>query len=140
MLLHDEGVFEEAESEFRQALAVYDKSLPADHQYRASALMRLAHLLVDRGKPLEALSLSDQSLKIWNATTAPTNPYTAQAHAIHAYALSHLGKAREAAAELDAALPVLLQARGADDSFVRRAQAWLKAARQGPLQAASNSH
>jgi len=31
MLLHDQGNLAAAESEFRQALAVYDKSLPADH-------------------------------------------------------------------------------------------------------------
>lgn len=137
MLLHEQGNLAGAEAEFRQALAVYDKSLPADHQYRASALMRLARVLVDRGRPQEGLSLSDQSLTIWNATSPPTNPYTAQARAIHAYALSRLGKPRAAAEELDAALPVLLQARGADDPFVRRAQGWLKAARPEALQAAS---
>ena len=50
MVLHDEGQLAEAESEFRQALAIYDKSLPANHPYRAAALMHLARLLVDRGK------------------------------------------------------------------------------------------
>jgi serine/threonine protein kinase/Tfp pilus assembly protein PilF len=140
MLLHDKGAFAEAESEFRQALAVYDKSLPANHQYRAAALMHFARLLVDRGKPDEALALSDQAIKAWTATAPARSPSVAQAHAIHAYALSRLGRPREAAEELDAALPILQQARGADDPFVRRAQAWLKAARPGPLQAASNSH
>ena len=105
MLLHDQGNLRGAESEFRQALAIYDKSLPANHQYRASALAHFARLLVDRGKPDEALAMSDQSLEIWNATSAASSPYTAQAHAIHAYALAHLGKPREAADELDAALP-----------------------------------
>ena len=81
-----------AESEFRQALAIYDKSLPANHQYRASALMHFARLLVDRGKPDEALAMSDQSIKIWTATSPAASPSTAQAHAIHAYALAHLGK------------------------------------------------
>jgi hypothetical protein len=33
------GNLELAESSFRQALAIYDKSLPANHQYRASLLM-----------------------------------------------------------------------------------------------------
>ena len=50
ILLHDKGDLAGAESEFRQALAVYDKALPADHQYRASALMYFARVLVDRGK------------------------------------------------------------------------------------------
>jgi len=84
MLLHDQGNLPAAENEFRQALAVYDKSLPADHQYRASALMHFARLLVDRGKPDEALAKSNESLDIWNATSTPSSPYTAQAHAIHA--------------------------------------------------------
>jgi serine/threonine protein kinase len=139
MLLHDEGDLSEAESQFRQALAIYEKSLPANHQYRAAALMHFAQLLVDRGKPEEALSLSAQSLEIWNATSERTSPYVAQAHAIHAYALAHLGKRHEAAEELDAALPVLVKARGADDPFVRRAQNWLKTARPKPPQTASTA-
>ena len=83
--------------------------------------------------------MSEESLDIWNATSAPSSPYTAQAHAIHAYALAHLGKPGEAAAELDAALPVLLKARGVDDPVVLRAQHWLKEVRPEPLQTASTA-
>jgi tetratricopeptide (TPR) repeat protein len=137
MLLHDQGNLPEAEIEFRQALAEYDQSLPANHQYRASALMHFARLLVDRGKPAEALAKSEESLNIWDATSAPSSPYTAQAHAIHAYALGHLGKPHEAAVELEAALPVLLKARGVDDPVVRRAQTWLNTVRPAPVQTAS---
>jgi serine/threonine protein kinase/Tfp pilus assembly protein PilF len=140
MLLHDEGDLSESETEFRQALAVYDKSLPANHQYRAAALMHFARLLVDRGKPAEAQDMSAQSLKIWTATSSASSPRIAQAHAIHAYALAHLAKAREAAEELDAALPVMLKAWGVDDPVVRRAQNWLKAVRPEPLQTASTAH
>jgi eukaryotic-like serine/threonine-protein kinase len=140
MLLHDKGDLQGAESEFRQALAIYDKSLPANHQWRAAALMHFARLLVDRGKAAEALPLSQQSVDIWTATSPPGSSTIAQAHAIHAYALSHLGKPREAADELEAALPVLLKARGADDPFVRRAQTWLKGLRPEPLQTASTAH
>jgi serine/threonine protein kinase/Tfp pilus assembly protein PilF len=139
MLLHDEGILPEAETEFRQALAVYDKSLPANHQYRASALMHFARLLVDRGKPAEALSFSDQSLAIWTSILSASSPRTAQAHAIHAYALSHLGKPHEAAVELEAALPLLLKARGVDDPVVRRAQTWLKVVRPEPPQTANTA-
>jgi serine/threonine-protein kinase len=140
MLLHEQGNLAEAESEFRQALAIYDKSLPANHQWRASLLMHFARLLVDRGKADEALSMSDQSVDIWTSTSPAANPSTAQAHSIHAYALAHLGKPRAAAEELDAALPVLLKARGADDPVVRRAQNWLKEVRPEPLQTASTAH
>ncbi len=140
MLLHDQGNLSAAESEFRQALAVYDISLPADHQYRAALLTHFARLLVDRGKPAEALAMSEQSLRIWNATSPELSPYTAQAHAIHAYALAHLGRRREAAEELEAALPVLLKTRGADDPVVRRAQAWLKGMRPEPFQTASTGY
>ena len=139
MLLHDQGDLAAAESEFRQALAVYDKSWPGEHPYRAALLMQFARLLVDRGKPDEALALSDQSVKIWTATSPPTSPTPAQAHTIHAYALLHLGRPREAAGELEAALPVLLKARGPDDPAVRRAQSWLKAAHSKPLQTASTA-
>src|SRR5271167_862987 len=139
MLLHDKGDLSGAESEIRQAIAVYDKSLPANHQYRAAALMHFAHLLVDRGKFTEAVSKSDKSIKIWAATFPPSSPPLAQAHAIHAYALEHVGKSSEAAEELEAAVPILVKARGVDDPMVRRAQGWLKAAHPNPLQTASTA-
>jgi eukaryotic-like serine/threonine-protein kinase len=139
ILLHDKGDLAASESEFRQALAIYDKSLPANHQYRAALLMHFARLLVDRNKPAEALARSEESIKIWTATSPATNPQTALAHAIHAYALEHLGKLPQAAAELDAAVPVLVKARGTDDAVVRRAQAWQKIADPNALQAASTS-
>jgi tetratricopeptide (TPR) repeat protein len=44
MLLHDQGNLAAAESEFRQALAIYDKNLPANHQWRAALLMHFARL------------------------------------------------------------------------------------------------
>jgi tetratricopeptide (TPR) repeat protein len=137
ILLHDKGDLPGAESEFRQALAVYDKSLPANHQYRASLLMNFARLLVDRGKAAEALAKSSDSINIWAATSAASSPFMAQAHAMHAYALAHLNKSAEAATELDAAVPVLVQARGPDDPSVRRAQLWLKAARPDSVQTVS---
>jgi len=92
--------------------------------------------MVDRGKPDEALQLSDQALQIWNATSTPSNQGTAQAHAVHAYALAHLGRSREAADELASAVQVLADARGNDDIVVRRAQSWLKNLRPDPVRTA----
>lgn len=137
MLLHDKGDLVTSENEFRQALAIYDRSLPANHQYRASLLMHFARLLVDRNKSAEALANSEESIKIWTATSPATSSQMALAHAIHAYALEHLSKLPQAAAELGAAVPLLVQARGADDAVVRRAQAWQKIADASALQTAS---
>jgi serine/threonine protein kinase/Tfp pilus assembly protein PilF len=139
MLLHDKGDLAGAQSEFRQALAVYDKSLPDDHQYRASLLTHFARLLVDRGKIDEALAKSNEAIKIWAATLPATSPPLAQAHAIHAYALEHAGKSREAAEELDAAVPILVKARGTDDPMVRRAQNWLNVAHTDPVKTATTA-
>jgi serine/threonine-protein kinase len=139
ILLHDKGDLAGSENEFRQALAIYDSSLPANHQYRAALLMHFARLLVDRNKASEALAKSDESIKIWTATSPASNPQTALAHAIHAYALEHLGKSKAAAEELDAAVPVLVEARGPDDAVVRRAQNWLKTANPDAVQTASTS-
>jgi serine/threonine protein kinase/Flp pilus assembly protein TadD len=139
ILLHDKGDLVSSESEFRQALAVYDNSLPPNHQYRAALLMHFARLLVDRNKSAEALAKSAESIKIWTETSPATNPQTALAHAIHAYALEHLGKLPSAAGELDAAVPVLIKARGPDDAAVRRAQGWQKIADPSAVQTASTS-
>ena len=137
ILQHDKGDLAASESEFRQALAIYDKSLPPNHQYRASLLMYFARLLVDRNKSAEALARSEESIKIWTATSPAASPQTALAHAIHAYALEHLGKLPQAAEELDAAVPVLTQARGPDDAAVRRAQGWQKIAHLSAVRTAS---
>ncbi len=75
LLLHDEGRLKEAETEYRQALAVYDRSLPPDHEYRASAEMYLARLLVDEGKPAEALPLSAQSFENLGGHRAAIEPF-----------------------------------------------------------------
>jgi serine/threonine protein kinase/Tfp pilus assembly protein PilF len=139
ILLHDKGDLAAAESQFREALAIYDNSLPANHQYRAALLMHFARLLVDRNKPVEALAKSDESIKIWTATAPASNPQTALAHAIHAYALEHLGKLPQAAEELDAAVPILVKARGTDDAAVRRAQSWQKIANPNAVRTASTS-
>jgi serine/threonine protein kinase/Tfp pilus assembly protein PilF len=138
-LLHDKGDLTGSESEFRQALAIYDRSLPANHQYRAAALMHFARLLVDRGKAREALAASNESVKIWTATSSASSPLLAQARAIHAYALEHLNNQRDAAAELEEVLPVLLKARGPDDVAVRRAQNWLNAAHTDPVKPATTA-
>jgi eukaryotic-like serine/threonine-protein kinase len=137
ILLHDKGDLAASESEFRQALAVYEKSLPENHQYRASLLMYFARLLVDRNKSAEALAKSDESIKIWTATSPASSPQTALAHAIHAYTLEHLGKMPQAAEELDAAVPVLVKARGPDDAAVRRVLGWQKIADSNAVQTAS---
>jgi tetratricopeptide (TPR) repeat protein len=139
LLLHDKGDLAGSESEFRQALAIYDKSLAANHTYRGSLLMHFARLLVDRGKSEQALPMSEQSIKVWTESSGEASARTAQAHAIHAYVLEHLNRTREAADELDAAVPVLVKARAADDPVVRRAQLWLKAAHPGTVQTASTT-
>jgi serine/threonine protein kinase/Tfp pilus assembly protein PilF len=139
ILLHDKGDLAASESEFRQALAIYDKSLPENHQYRAALLMQFARLLVDRNKSTEALAKSDESIKIWTATSPASSSRTALAHTIHAYALEHLGKLPQAAEELRAAVPVLIQARGPDDAAVRRALNWQKIADPSAVQTASTS-
>jgi serine/threonine protein kinase/Tfp pilus assembly protein PilF len=139
ILLHEERDLAGAEDEFRQALVIYDKALPPNHQYRASLLTHFAWLEVDRGHPVEALSMSEQSLQIWGATARGAVASAASAHAIHAYVLEHLGRAREAADELDAAVPVLSKSWGANDPVVQRILVWQKAAHAAPLQTASTA-
>ena len=58
---------------------------------------------------------------------------------MHAYALEHLHKSADAAAELEAAVPLLVKARGLEDPSVRRAQTWLKIADPDAVQTASTS-
>jgi tetratricopeptide (TPR) repeat protein len=137
MLLQDEGDLAGAESEFRRALGIYDKTLPVKHPWRAALLMQFARLLVDRDELEEAQARSEQSLKIWAETSSASGSSAALAHAIHADVLAHLGRTSEAAAELTVAVPILLRARGPDDPAVRRAQMWLSGLRPSAPNTAS---
>ena len=101
--------------------------------------MHFARLLVDRGKIDEALTKSNESIKIWAATLPASSPPRRRRMPSTPTRWSMLGKSREAAAELEAAVPILLKARGADDPMVRRAQGWLKAAHPDPVQTASTA-
>jgi eukaryotic-like serine/threonine-protein kinase len=139
ILLHDKGDLSGSEDQYRQALEVYDKSPAINQQYRAALLMYFARLLVERNKAAEALVKSEESIKIWAATSSPSSPQLALAHAVHAYALEHQGKLPLAAEELDAAVPILVKARGADDAVVRRAQVWQKIADPNAVQTVSAS-
>ncbi|HEY2144893.1 MAG TPA: hypothetical protein VGH12_02405 [Steroidobacteraceae bacterium] len=118
MLLQREGRLTEAEHLLRDAVSIQLSLYGPEHYKVGYARVSLAILLDDK------------------ATSAPV----AQAHAVHAYALEHLGKSREAAEELDAAVPILLTARGADDPVTRRAQLWLAGARPASAKTASTSH
>lgn len=139
ILLHDKGDLAGSESQFRQALEIYDKALPANHNYRAALLTHFARLLVDRNEAVEALAKSEQSIKIWTAASSPSSPQLALAHAVHAYALEHLGKLQQAGDELVTAVPILIKARGTEDAVARRAQAWQKIADLNAIQTVSAS-
>ena len=90
MLLHDKGDLPGAESEFRQALAIYDKSLPDEssvpsvtaHAFRAAPGR-------SRINPTKRLPRARTRSRSGPRPRRPSSPQTAQAHAIHAYALEH---------------------------------------------------
>ncbi|MBS0614321.1 MAG: tetratricopeptide repeat protein, partial [Proteobacteria bacterium] len=124
LLLHEKGERDAAESEFRQALAVYDKTLPRVHQWRASALMYYAQLVAEEGRTEEAQHLAKQAVDIWTATSPAGSIKTAQAHAIYGFTLLQAGQAAAALAEIEPTLPALEQGRGAQDAFVVAARGW----------------
>ena len=90
------GRLEEAESLFRQALAINrqvlgDTSLGASFQW-----MELGRIQLTRGRPAEALRLLDRSLRIRTDIVDPGSPLILQVQGERARALRHLGRLGEA--------------------------------------------
>jgi len=67
-----------AEPLFRDALAIYDRTLPEDHPYKATALVSFAHRLINEGRVAEARPMLLRGKQICEATLPPEHWLTAQ--------------------------------------------------------------
>ena len=71
LLLQAQGKHEEAETENRQALALFEKVLGAEHPYVATARHSLAEILLAAGRAKEALPLAERAWQSTDERTAP---------------------------------------------------------------------
>ena len=74
LLLEETGDLAGAESELRTARRIFEATLPADHQYLASALTALGRVLTNTGRTAEARPLLERALAIWKAQLPEGHP------------------------------------------------------------------
>jgi serine/threonine protein kinase len=113
-VLIKERKFAEAETEARTALEIYNTSLPADHQYVASAEHQLGEIMLDTGRPADAEALLMAAVNRWQRTGAPQARIARSASAL-GEALSRLNRPKEAEKYLSESYQQLVDSQGAKD-------------------------
>ena len=109
-----ERKFAEAEKEAKTALEIYNTSLPADHQYVASAEHQLGEIMLETGRPVDAEAFLTAALNRWQRTGAPQARISRSASAL-GEALARLGRHREAEKYLSESYQQLAASQGARD-------------------------
>ncbi|MEQ1581248.1 MAG: tetratricopeptide repeat protein [Steroidobacteraceae bacterium] len=106
--------FAEAEKEARTALDIYNTSLPADHQYVASAEHQLGEIMLETGRPADAEALLTAAVNRWQRTGAPQARIARSASAL-GEALYRLNRPKEAEKYLSESYQQLVDSQGAKD-------------------------
>ncbi len=113
-VLIKERMYAEAEKEARAALDIYNTSLPADHQYVASAEHQLGEIMLATGRPADAEALLTAAVNRWQRTGAPQARIARSASAL-GEALSRLNRPREAEKYLSESHQQLVASQGTKD-------------------------
>jgi tetratricopeptide (TPR) repeat protein len=121
--LHDMGRLDEAETQFRAALATYDKSLPVTHPFRAAALSGTGRVLIDENRISDALPLLRKAVALVDTTDLADSPMRAIARSSLASALVKRGDYQEAAALLHDSYAIVLATQGDQSAVGRQARA-----------------
>jgi serine/threonine protein kinase len=109
-----ERKYVEAEKEARTALDIYNTSLPADHQYVASAEHQLGEIMLETGRPADAEALLTAAVNRWQRTGAPQARIARSASAL-GEALSRLNRPKEAEKYLSESYQQLVASQGTKD-------------------------
>lgn len=113
-VLIKERKYAEAEKQARTALDIYNTSLPADHQYVASAEHQLGEIMLETGRPADAEALLTAAVNRWRRTGAPPARVSRSESAL-GEALSRLGRQKEAEKYLSESYQQLVSSQGAKD-------------------------
>jgi hypothetical protein len=96
--LNKAGHASDAEPLFRRAISIGEKTLGQTHPLTQRYRSHRARLLLDTGRPVEALHLAQAALATHEAASGPNHPWTKDSASVTADALSVIGRADEAAA------------------------------------------
>ncbi len=116
-----EHKFAEAEKEARTALDIYETTLPADHQYVASAEHQLGEVMLATNRPADAEALLTAAVNRWRRTGAPEARIARSASAL-GEALLRLNKPKEAEKYLTESYQALSATQGTNDEDTRVAR------------------
>lgn len=121
LLLAQRGKYGEAEAQVRQSLAIYAKTLPADHQYVASSEYLLGEVLLATNRLSEAETVLTASMNRWRRTNSAEWRSARSACAL-GEVLSRQGRALEAERYLIDSYHTLATADNADREAVEKSR------------------
>ena len=115
----------DAERHYREALAMYDKTLPPDRGFSPAALTIVGRQQLDLGQPHEAEATLELALKLWSTDYGRSSVWYAQARAISGRALAMQRRFAEAETALIESYPLLVRARPGDQ-LTASARDWIE--------------
>ena len=124
-VLYERGQIAAAESLYREALAIFDATLPPNHQYVAAALTGLARIFAERGDQFRVGAFVDRAVSIWRKELPADHWRVANAQAAMGLCLLDQKKYTESERILLASHATLEKQRGLKDPDTRRVRGWL---------------
>jgi len=124
-VLYERGRLEEAEKFYREALEIFDATLPPTHQYVASALTGLARIFADRGDEFRVAAFVDRAVSILRKELPADHWRLANAQAAMGLCLLTQKKYADAERILLSSYGTLEKQRGVIDPDTRRVRGWL---------------
>jgi tetratricopeptide (TPR) repeat protein len=134
------GDFAAAEQKFLQALAIYERALPAGHYLIAGAQTMLGRTYLEQHRPKDAEAVLLEALASWRIQFGEDNPRHAAAKVALGRAYAQDGRLAEAEAALLSGYPILAaSSRLSDVEPIRQARDWIEElyAQTGRKQAAA---
>ena len=95
--MSENGYSSDAEALFKRAIAIGEKALGHRHPLTQRYCSHYARLLLNTGRPTDALSYAQSALSIHEATSGPTHHWTKDSARVMADALDAQGRTDEAA-------------------------------------------
>jgi tetratricopeptide (TPR) repeat protein len=122
----DRKQYEVAQQRYREALAMYDRTLPPGHGFTAAtALTMLGRTQLELGRSQEAEATLKLALQEWSKDRGVASPWYAHARAVRGRAWAVQRRFAEAEPALLETYPVLLRAR-LDDQLTTTVRGWIE--------------
>jgi tetratricopeptide (TPR) repeat protein len=121
----DRKLYAVAQQRYREALAMYERTLPLGDDFTAARLTMLGRTQLELGRSQEAEATLKFALQAWSKDRGVASPWYAHARAVRGRAWAMERRFAEAEPALLETYPVLLRAR-LDDQLTATVRGWIE--------------